>query len=965
MKKAAMLIWACLWIGSTAQAQLKIDFSQTSGAVEDGFQAYVADHEVANTFTAQTFEAFGTSVTVAPSWAANATPQAMQMIDRSGSGRNGYTGEHADLLADWIGTDTRQVGNPLTLTISGLPQGTYSWRSYHHDTDDQTGIFSVTVNDATGSQTTADIDISHSEAGTADRVDGFENITVFETTVISNGMDDVVLVFEVTSPSSPVNTAFLVMNGFEMDRQIVSTATSPSPADGATDVPTDVTLSWTAGMFAASHDIYFGTSLEDVQNASVGDPRGVLAAQGQADASYFPGPLELEQTYYWRVDEVNAAPDSTVFKGDVWSFTTEPVAYPVPNVVATSNGTSEADLGPENVVNGSGLNEDDQHSVEGEDMWLADPPAEGPFFIQFELDRVYKLHEMLVWNYNVRFEAVLGFSLKDVTVEYSTDGTEWMTLGDVALAQGTAKESYTYNTTIDLEGIAAQYVRLVINSGYGAMGQYGLSEVRLLYIPVQAREPQPEPGSMDIGPDAVLSWRAGRGAVTHEVYLGTDEAAVADGTALAGTVDEARFDADGVLELGKTYYWKVNEIEGVDPAVVWEGEIWSFSTQPAIVVEDFEAYDDDQNTIFDTWIDGWVNETGSVVGYMEAPFAEQTIIHGGKQSMPLYYDSSVAAVSEATRTFDEAQDWTQYGVKALTLWFYGDPSNTVGQLYVKVNGQRVNYDGSAENLQRKPWQFWYIDLTEFTGVNLSDVTELTIGLEGGSGLLFIDDIALSPLDPTSVVPTEPDAAGLVGHFAFEGNANDSTGTANGTVAGGPTYAAGQVGQAIALDGNADYVHVEGSYDLPMYSASVWFRVDGGTGERDIVSVYDSDGAHGILLELRSNGTVRFLHRAPLGTSGGTDIYSVATADDGAWYHAGIVKTEQGTTLYLNGEIAGTADDSTEFGAPLQNLAIGVLKHDDLARYFPGSIDEVYVYDCALSHGEMAWLAGRTEPFDTP
>ncbi len=360
-----------------------------------------------------------------------------------------------------------------------------------------------------------------------------------------------------------------------------------------------------------------------------------------------------------------------------------------------------------------------------------------------------------------------------------------------------------------------------------------------------------------------------------------------------------------------------------------------------------------------------MNETGSVVGYMEAPFAEQTIIHGGKQSMPLYYDSSVAAVSEATRTFDEAQDWTQYGVKALTLWFYGDPSNTVGQLYVKVNGQRVNYDGSAENLQRKPWQFWYIDLTEFTGVNLSDVTELTIGLEGGSGLLFIDDIALSPLDPTSVVPTEPDAAGLVGHFAFEGNANDSTGTANGTVAGGPTYAAGQVGQAIALDGNADYVHVEGSYDLPMYSASVWFRVDGGTGERDIVSVYDSDGAHGILLELRSNGTVRFLHRAPLGTSGGTDIYSVATADDGAWYHAGIVKTEQGTTLYLNGEIAGTADDSTEFGAPLQNLAIGVLKHDDLARYFPGSIDEVYVYDCALSHGEMAWLAGRTEPFDTP
>ena len=41
--------------------------------------------------------------------------------------------ETPSLLRDWIGTDTRQPGDPMTLTITGLPAGTYEWVSYHHD----------------------------------------------------------------------------------------------------------------------------------------------------------------------------------------------------------------------------------------------------------------------------------------------------------------------------------------------------------------------------------------------------------------------------------------------------------------------------------------------------------------------------------------------------------------------------------------------------------------------------------------------------------------------------------------------------------------------------------------------------------------------------------------------------------------------------------------------------------------
>ena len=142
--------------------------------------------------------------------------------------------------------------------------------------------------------------------------------------------------------------------------------------------------------------------------------------------------------------------------------------------------------------------------------------------------------------------------------------------------------------------------------------------------------------------------------------------------------------------------------------------------------------------------------------------------------MPLFYDSASAAVSEAVRTFDQPQDWTRHGVKALTLWFYGDLANMPGQMYVEVNGSRVLYGGDAENLRVASWQFWYVDLTGFAGADLRNVTQVTIGLEGGNGRLFIDDIALSPLDRNSIVPTEPDAGNLVGHFVLEGNVNDSS-----------------------------------------------------------------------------------------------------------------------------------------------------------------------------------------------
>jgi len=530
-------------------------------------------------------------------------------------------------------------------------------------------------------------------------------------------------------------------------------AADPIPADGATDVPRDTVLAWTPGEFAATHDVYLGTSFADVNVAGRDDALGLLVSESQDANTYDPLTLlDWGQTYYWRIDEVNGAPDFAIYQGDVWSFTVEPFGYPIENISATSNMSAVAGSGPEKTVDGSGLNALDQHSIDAADMWLGASEGAEPVYIQYEFDNVYKLHQMLVWNYNIQFELVLGFGLKDVTVQYSTDGVDWIALGDVQFTQATAAPTYTANTVVDLQGVAARYVRLIVNSGWGLMGQYGLSEVRFLYVPVQATRPQPASGATDVDPGSVLRWRAGREAAAHEIYLSADEAAVADGTALVDTVADSSYrPAD--LAFGTTYYWRVDEVNEAQAISSWQGNVWRFATQEFAVVDGFESYDDEDNRIYDTWIDGWVNETGSTVGYLEEPFAERSIVNGGRQSMPLQYDNSAAPFySEAERDLGGA-DWSARGADTLRLSITGQADNDPVSLYVALADTAghvvVVTHADSQIVLNTTWQEWLIPLSDFGGVNLSSVRTMYIGLgdrtspsAGGTGLIFIDDIGV-------------------------------------------------------------------------------------------------------------------------------------------------------------------------------------------------------------------------------
>ncbi len=109
-----------------------------------------------------------------------------------------------------------------------------------------------------------------------------------------------------------------------------------------------------------------------------------------------------------------------------------------------------------------------------------------------------------------------------------------------------------------------------------------------------------------------------------------------------------------------------------------------------------ESYTDDEGSrIYESWIDGLTDGTsGSVVGYMEAPFAERTIVHGGRQSLPLEYNNAESPFfSEAGRQFSPAQNWTLHGADALSLWVRGAAAASAGgavqptDLYVDRPGQ--------------------------------------------------------------------------------------------------------------------------------------------------------------------------------------------------------------------------------------------------------------------------------------
>ena len=206
-----------------------------------------------------------------------------------------------------------------------------------------------------------------------------------------------------------------------------------------------------------------------------------------------------------------------------------------------------------------------------------------------------------------------------------------------------------------------------------------------------AHTPDPPNGAGGVADTKTLGWVAGDKAVSHDVYFGTTFEDVNDGIAFASNQTQTSYAPTISLELGQTYYWRVDEQN--NDGTVSRGAVWSFTVADYILVDDMEIYGDEitpgepGGRIWYVWKDGfgWTepdpgfggNGTGAAIGNFPPPIAETVIVHEGDQALPFRFTNSVApnySESQAlTADLPSGQDWTRKDVKALSIWYRGNP----------------------------------------------------------------------------------------------------------------------------------------------------------------------------------------------------------------------------------------------------------------------------------------------------
>ena len=545
-------------------------------------------------------------------------------------------------------------------------------------------------------------------------------------------------------------------------------AHNPAPGDGKHFVSTEnLILSWSTGFGAKLHTVYFGEDYDTVANATDGTSTAIT--------NFNPGQLEPEKTYFWRIDEFDAA---ATYTGDVWSFKTAKV--------------------------GGGVRGDYYHWNDPSFVGGGGNPGPGQAFTSFVLTRT-----------DPRIDFSWGEGSPDPLVNVDIFSARWT--GEVEAA---FTETYTFYTSSDdgarlwingqqlidgwIDQGTTEYrgeIDLVAGNSYSLVMEYyengggAVAELRwsspstpkdfvpqaALSPPIKASSPSPYNGATGTKMTPILSWGAGDFAASHEVYFGTDANAVKDADKSSPEYKGTKALGDESYDPGKlawvtSYFWRIDEVNAINPDSPWVGSLWTFTTGDFIVVDNFEDYNADDNQIWFAWHDGLgagtpgspdyvpSNGTGSMIGdETTSSYTEESIVHSGSQSMPYWYDNNQQGLnkySEVELTLTAPRDWTEEGVKELSLWFYGDPNNSDEPLYVAVSNPDgigtgapavvVHDDPAAATIDA--WTEWVIPLQAFAdqGIALTNVDRIAIGLgskgnttiPGGSGKMFFDDIRL-------------------------------------------------------------------------------------------------------------------------------------------------------------------------------------------------------------------------------
>jgi hypothetical protein len=244
--------------------------------------------------------------------------------------------------------------------------------------------------------------------------------------------------------------------------------------------------------------------------------------------------------------------------------------------------------------------------------------------------------------------------------------------------------------------------------------------------PLLAWDANPADGTTpDVQSALPLSWSAGENASRHDVYFGTDADAVDIADTSTPEIYRGRQDGtsytppEGVEWGGGPYFWRVDEVN--TDGTISRGRVWSFTVADFILVDDFESYDAGDNQVWYFWHDGLGygapgtdpyyagNGTGAAVGdETTGSYMEETIVHSGGKSLPLFYDNNkqgYARYSETELTLMSPRDWTIENVAELSLWFRGYPAS-VGS-FVEAPAGTFTMTGSGADIWGQSDQFHY------------------------------------------------------------------------------------------------------------------------------------------------------------------------------------------------------------------------------------------------------------------
>ena len=821
-------------------------------------------------------------------------------------------------------------------------------------------------------------------------------------------------------------------------------ASHPSPADGEPEANRYSLLSWAPGADANSHDIYFGTNFNDVNDATTSDLQ-FKGNQTFDNTSYDPCVLELTQTYYWRIDEVNEA-DPNSWKGDVWSFTVST------NLLVNSGFEEGFNVDPW----AEGMNPTAWIKWTWGDGWIAwrsdsgqgnDPPlaysgdkfmAIGAWTDPPELwvagagmgqDIPANPGDILTASVWARTE-LWGVPFGGLKVEFKDAVGGTVLQFDESFNINSIESTYTkYSMTSRPAPEGTTIAEFIIQATRQGTVLFDNASVEF-GPPAVAWNPNPGHGAVYVDRNADLSWKAGIDASSHDVYFGTDFNDVnnADNSWPVGGPDPQDPDVYkgsqdlgntsyeiGVLEPTRTYYWRIDEVNGLD---IWRGEIWRFTTGESSIVDDFDSY------VSSITIDAtWVENTGRTVITLQTAEGDANYVRDGNSMKysygnafsPYYCESKANIVDLAVDP-----DWAAWGIKALSLWFYGQSGNSTtvnDRMYLALEDTSGNlavvpYDGDANDVKLETWQNWNIELEDFNEVNnvdLSSIASIYIGfgdrydytVAGGSGIVYFDDIMLYPhrcvaalslsqgdftgdcvIDESdleimaidwlmrdyNVVAETLSSAALVAWYEFEGNATDSSDNDNdGMLHGGVSFVAGVEGDyAIDLDGFGDYMSIPGSntpggaFDFnDAITVTAWIQVR--AFDKWFQTVISKGDTSWRLARYLDQDRMEF---ACTGVSGGADplygnVIGSIKVNDSLWHHVAGVYDGAGVYLYVDGIL----DSSQEAAGAMNNNTFDVYigaNEQASERDWNGLIDDVQIYNRGLSHGEILDLMGESE-----